>query len=313
VITLSAARAAGWTDSAIRHAVISGQWCRLQRGCYVPAEVLGEADAGSQYLMAAIAAAHNCPRSVVSHGSAGTWYGLPLVGRVRHGCVTAPRGTPLRRLGHVHLHRAALLPGEAITRDGLGWTTPARTVIDLARERGADAGIAAADAALRMGIVTPAQLAAALRRCAGWPGVRAARAIVPLADGSAESALESISRLRLTHCALPLPVPQVEIGDAFGRFVARVDFFWPQAGVVGESDGAVKYDAGAEAVLSERRRQRALEDMGLLVVRWEWADLFHFDEVIARIRAAMRRGTQPESARRWTVLSSMHSAPSLTA
>jgi hypothetical protein len=164
-----------------------------------------------------------------------------------------------------------------------------------------------------VGLVTRAELAAAVHRCAGWPGVRAARAIVPLADGSAESALESISRLRFTHSALPLPVPQVEIGDALGRFVARVDFFWPTTGIVGESDGALKYDAGRDAIVSERRRQRALEDMGLIVVRWEWADLFHFDDVIARIQSAIRHGTRLDSARRWTVLSTVHSAPSLTA
>ena len=138
----------------------------------------------------------------------------------------------------------------------------------------------AADAALHGGRLAPSELADVLEGCAGWPGRRAARLTYALCDGRAESPLESLSRLRLAAARLPSPQLQAELSDELGRFVARSDFYWDEFGVVGEADGEQKYQSRAD-VLEERRRQRRLEDLGLIVERWGWADLRRFDEVAA--------------------------------
>jgi hypothetical protein len=65
----------------------------------------------------------------------------------------------------------------------------------------------------------------------------------------------------------------------------------------GEFDGKVKYgralrpgqDPG-DAVFDEKRREDALRDQGLQVVRWVWAELATFDVVAARLRRAFVRG-----------------------
>ena len=59
----------------------------------------------------------------------------------------------------------------------------------------------------------------------------------------------------------------------------RVDFAWPDVGVVGEFDGRIKYGrqlAGSDphgVVFAEKLREDALRRAGWTVVRWTWADL----------------------------------------
>ncbi|HEU5033828.1 MAG TPA: DUF559 domain-containing protein, partial [Mycobacteriales bacterium] len=72
----------------------------------------------------------------------------------------------------------------------------------------------------------------------------------------------------------------------------RVDFLWD--GVVGEADGAKKYDgSNPGSLLAEKRRQESLEEMGFIVVRWSWDDIVHRPELTAaRIRRALARAEQ---------------------
>jgi hypothetical protein len=187
--------------------------------------------------------------------------------------------------------------------DGCATTTAARTVLDIAREHGYLAGVVAADASLHDGLATRDELGEVLEFCRHWPGRRSARRVVELCDGLAESPLESISRLRMGQFGLPTPVAQAEIGDEFGRFIARVDFYWPRFGVVGQSDGNDKYRLSASLINSERRTDAALRDLGLLIVRWDWHDAFHFAPIAARLRKNFAQGT-PATEGRWSVLNS---------
>jgi very-short-patch-repair endonuclease len=229
-------------------------------------------------------------------------HAIPVVCSIDLACLTVPPRTALRHLAKAHLHRATLAPGDVLDIAGANTTSAARTILDVAREHGVDAGVAAGDAALHGNLVTPSDLGRALEQCAGWPGRAAARRTVALCDGRAESALESLSRLRMHAARLPAPVLQAELGDEFGRFVARVDFYWPEFGVVGEADGNLKYDSRASLV-AERRRQSALEQLGLVVVRWEWRDLRRFEDVARRLRAAFELGVARGAGQRWSHLS----------
>ena len=104
---------------------------------------------------------------------------------------------------------------------------------------------------------------------------------------------------------LPPPVPQVRIGNAWGGFVARVDFYWDEFGVVGEADGALKYDGSTPAALHrEKKRQEILEqDLELSVVRWGNDDLNDFGTIAARLqRRFARRAQLPRTGRPWRVL-----------
>ena len=176
----------------------------------------------------------------------------------------------------------------------------------MAREHGIAAGVVPLDYALHHHLVTVDDLHATLDHCYRWPGVRAARVAVAAGDGRSESVLESLSRLKLRDYGVAEPEPQQLIGDADGRPVARVDFYWDRFGVVGEADGLMKYGADADdpnPLHREKIRQEALERLGLVVVRWMTSDLADFGSVVHRLSNAFRTGRRrPATERRWTVL-----------
>jgi hypothetical protein len=281
----------GLSIDAIKHRLRVGRWEAPTRGVYWtrPDAVASLAD---QVVRRAIASTMTCERATISHAAAGLIFGLPTLRIPHRACLSVPAGTALRALADVHLHRATLVPEDL--HPGFRITSVARTVLDIAREDGVESGLVLADAALRANMLEHAQLLAALERCAGWPGRRSAARVAALCDGRAESVLETLSRLRFHDRGLPAPELQVEIADHHGQFVARVDFLWPEHGVVGEADGNLKYDAGREAIVAERRRQQQLEDLGLIVVRWEWGDLTRFEVVERRLREAFARTGRPD-------------------
>jgi hypothetical protein len=187
-----------------------------------------------------------------------------------------------------------------------GWSAwgAERTIIDLAREHGVAAGVVAADFALHQGLTTLRSLYESLDLCVRWPGVVAAREAIALASPFSESVLESRSRLKLREFGLPEPEPQARLGNQWGEFVGRVDFYWDEFGVVGEADGDMKY-AGTDPapLLKEKKREQELADLELGVVRWSHGDLRDFGPVADRLRRAFARGaSRPRSERRWTVL-----------
>ncbi|WP_241038313.1 hypothetical protein [Blastococcus litoris] len=133
------------------------------------------------------------------------------------------------------------------------------------------------DAALLAGRTTPAELHQATAAVRHWRGSgRAARATA-LADGRAESPLETRGRLRILGAGLPAPELQVEI-EAGGRLVGVVDAWFEAAAVAVEFDGQVKYTdpwrgRDPQRVLwEEKRREDELRALDIRVVRLTDAD-----------------------------------------
>lgn len=110
-----------------------------------------------------------------------------------------------------------------------------------------------------------------------------------VSDPAAESPGESLSRARMVEAGLLLPELQKEFDLPDGGR-ARVDFWWPSLGLVGEFDGKVKYTRArdltgrdvAEVVFEEKIREDQLRSMGLGVVRWCWPEAWR-QHVLGRI------------------------------
>jgi very-short-patch-repair endonuclease len=177
-----------------------------------------------------------------------------------------------------------------------GWplTTTVRTLADCLRHLPAQDAAAMADAALHRRLVTAEALDDIVRSQASWPLAAAARAALSIVDARRESPLESRSAVVMHRNGVPAPLCQVDVRDRFGRFVARVDFAWPQFRVVGEADGRSKYDGDAVKIFeTEKDRQAALEGLGLVVVRWGFRHLEGTPPpMVTRIREAMSRSSR---------------------
>jgi very-short-patch-repair endonuclease len=295
----------GWTRSALRWAVDRGELVRLRPAVYREGD-LGRLDPFERerwlHAAPAVAAVLSTPGALASHSTGAILHRLPLLFLPGLPCVTVvPWHTGEIRRAHVHRCTGEMfqLPVGAVET-----ATVARTIIDLAREHGVAAGVVPADYALRRGLTNDDLLAATLHHCRRWPGVAAARAAIAAADPRSESPLESRSRLKLAAAGLGTDELQVRIADERRHFIGRVDFFWPEFGVVGEVDGSIKY-ADQGALSEEKWRQERLERTGLIVVRWGAEDLLAFGAVAQRLRRAFDRGSRRAvEDRRWLVLPS---------
>jgi len=297
LILRSGALAAGYNDDEIRRLRRNGRWTSAARGAYFETSALPRLSPADRHrLLIETLVPRLAGVPVVSHLSAAVIHGLPLW-RIHLSEVHVTRSPPAKahRGPLVHSHLALLDAVDVVERGQLAVTSPARTVVDVARVVPFEQAVIVADAALRLGLVSGEQLAAQLKRSHRMPGARAAGRVIAFADGRSESVGESRSRVMLHRAGLPEPELQMTVCDVDGVFLGRADFGYRRRKVLGEFDGKVKYRGGSgaedpgETVFREKRREDALRAAGWAVVRWIWLDLDEPATVIHRIRSALDR------------------------
>jgi Protein of unknown function (DUF559) len=227
--------------------------------------------------------------AVGSHHSAALIHGFDLLKPPSPELVTLTCRPRMRRRSRRTagvLFRIAELPDHHATRAcGTEVTTPARTVIDLARTLPFIEAVVVADSALRAGKTTKEELASICADCPRWPGIAQARRVAAFGDGLAESVLESCARV--TFDAFGLEPPELQVTVRGPGFVYRVDFCWEKHKTIVEADGLAKYLAG-EDMLAQFRRDRLLRDAGYKVAHFTWRELFDTPElVITRVSKAI--------------------------
>jgi hypothetical protein len=214
------------------------------------------------------------PGAVMSHGSAARLWGFP---GYADDVLRLTDPDRWRRGEGYRLSKAPLMPHERWKAGPVRMTSAARTLVDCAREWPLEDAVIAMDAALLAGRSSRADLERAVAAAARWPGAAQASRATALANGRAESPLETRGRLRILGSGLPVPELQVEIRA--GRLVAVVDAWFDDAAVAVEFDGRVKYadpwrDRTPERVLwEEKRREDELRALDIRVVRIVDADL----------------------------------------
>ena len=280
VFTATEALAAGYRRDEVRTACSSGRWVRLRRGVYVTAADLALVDARSgRHAIDCWAALAFLDRrdTVVSHGSAARLWGWPLRGDLQPTVrLTDPQ--QWRRGAGYLVNRAPLPTEHRTTRGRLPTTSPARTLVDCAREWDLQDAVVAMDAALLRGHVTDQELRRAAAAAERWPGASRAVRAVALSDGRAESPLETCGRLRVVGSGLPGFEPQVEIWTG-RRMLAVVDGWYDEAAVAVEFDGQVKYTAPwrdrspGQVLWKEKRREDDLRALGIRFLRLAASDL----------------------------------------
>jgi len=312
----------GVSRGRLRSALASGQLMALRRGVVIPRVRWSQASADERSRWAAEAALLAFPGSFASHATAAWLQGLPDY-RLGGGDIDGVPMTHITRIGSartegwLRVHGCDTPPHHVCDIRGISSTDLVRTSIELAADRSLATAVVFLDAGFRRAALNEhgerslrdAVLQVGVRSALGrrWDAgigpyarhrwVTRVRAALALADPAAESVLESLSRVAIHDWGIPAPrcgVPLV--GDNNATY--WVDMYWDEFRLIGEADGDIKY-SDAAALLSEKRRQEALEARGFRFVRWGWREVVPDSEVLARrIRHAM--ATPPPRRREWS-------------
>jgi hypothetical protein len=254
------------TARSMRRRTERGEFLRIGHGVSTPAQAFRDASEAARHrarIDAVLAASR--PGLIVSHASAVVmhelpWFG-PLPDRV---ALTDPTRDRAQRLRFSDKVPARGRDVATVLIDGVETTDLVTTAIDVALRSDRGHALVILDAVLRRG-VDRHDLLAELESRPTRRGVQRVRALLELADGRIESAGESLALLVMHDLGLPRPELQHEF-SVDGRCIARVDFWFPEQGVVVEFDGLVKYRAGEvrgartgeEVVISEKFREDAV-------------------------------------------------------
>ena len=122
---------------------------------------------------------------------------------------------------------------------------------------------------------------------------------MPLADERSRSPAES--RLRLVwvlDAALPPPLCNRPVFDLAGRHLGTPDLLDPEAGVVGEYDGAVHLSVRRRAM--DAAREGRFRNAGLEYFEVLAPDMHDRDLVVERMLSARTRALETRRIRNWT-------------
>ncbi|WP_336032043.1 endonuclease domain-containing protein [Geodermatophilus sp. FMUSA9-8] len=258
----------------------STAWQRLFRDVYACSTV-----AVTHEVRAGAAALLLLPGAVVSGRSAAVLWGVDAAGPDDDVELTVPPGSSASTVPGVHVRRWALAADQVTTRRGIPVTTAATTAVDVGRGRGALEDSVALVDALVVARATGLGAVRAAAAAATGPGCRRTRRVADLADGLAGSPQETRLRLLLHGSRLPRPLAQHTVLDDDGRFVARVDFAWPEQRVAVEYEG--RWHGRPQQVAPDRARLNRLTAAGWRVVFVTAEDLREPGLVVARVAAAL--------------------------
>lgn len=143
---------------------------------------------------------------------------------------------------------------------GFAVTTPQRTFVDVADRLSIPRLVAVGDDFLRRGLMGERDVLRVIDRCSGQRGITSARRAAELCDPRAESPRESMVRALLVQGGYPCPIPQFEVRDSRGRFIARIDLGYPDLKIAFEYDGEHHLSRERQAKDAWRRNALAAED-----------------------------------------------------
>lgn len=259
----------GETDRSLQRAVRSGLLVRLRRGIYVPAEIYTACDDSGKHLLHARGALMaQTGQAVLTGISAAALYGFALYQQdlsTVH-LLRLDAGAPRNAASASH-HAVtrAVAADEVVIREGVAVVSPARAVWEVACRSSLEGGVVTTDSALHLDPDLFDRIEDLAERFEYFPGSRAARSALRLADGRSESPGESVSRVQFHRYGIPKPELQYPVRGSRGELIGVSDFYWEDCRHLAEFDGKIKYlkylrpnETPSDCVYREKLREDAM-------------------------------------------------------
>lgn len=306
VVSTKQALLCGLSADDVQALVRRGAWRRLLAGTYhTYAAAIGEPPRIA-WLQAALLV-YGDQSCLVSTTAAEVHHLAGLPAATSTIVVAVPPGTSLRHRSSkarptatrraapdscdVVLRQFAVAPAEVIGVNGLRVTTVRRTLADVALELPRTHTLCVLDAALSSRKVSSSEVAQLSEDCAGRPGVRRLRELLPLADGRSQSPLETRIRLLCIDAGIPPHDLQYPIRDRWGQLLGFGDLAWWRGRarpLVVEADG-VEPHSRPEALFRDRHRANDFTLADVDMVRFTWNDTRRPVYIPSVIRTALAR------------------------
>jgi very-short-patch-repair endonuclease len=234
----------GFSRRWIQHRIAIGRLHRLHRGVYAVGRP--HVTPHGRWMAAVLACG---PEAVLSHGSAAALWGIrPAASGLEVSVVTGAKRDPKSVTVH---RRPGLRQDEVTTCHSIPVTSPIRTMIDIAARLDREPLEAAINQADKLDLCDPERLRAALDDAKGHPGVRALRRVL---DRRTFTLTDSELERRFLRIVRDLGLPLPETGVYVNGF--KVDFHWPDLGLVVETDGLRFHRTPAQQARDRLRDQR---------------------------------------------------------
>jgi very-short-patch-repair endonuclease len=275
VVTRAQLRALGVGDHGVYARVRTGRLHRAYRGVYAVGH--RRLTREGRLIAAVLACGHG---AVLSHASAAALWEIRASAATVID-VTVPSQNGRTRVPGIRIHRSRRLgPGDVTRKDGIAITTVARTLLDLADVLSRRALKRAIDETEYLRLFDLTAIVAVVRSNPGRRGKR----LLELCGAPPQltrSELEQRFLALVERAGLPQP-----------RVAARVlgyevDFFWPEAELVVETDGWAAHGTRA-AFERDRARDRRLLRSGICSIRVTASDVARGDALVAELRDLVR-------------------------
>jgi hypothetical protein len=256
VITRRQLLALGFDTRSIEHRLARGRLHPVTRGIY--AVGWPQLTPERRWMAATLASGDG---AVLSHRSAAALWEIGTENAGRIDISVMRRCRLLRPALHIR-SRPALSPHSTVSRRGIPVTGASQTLVDLATELPSLQMERAVNEADKRGLVDPETLRSELGSRAGQPGVRPLRDLLDKRTFRlSDSDLEVLFRPISTAAGLPLPLTKQRVNGF------EVDFFWPELGLVVETDG-LRYHRTPSTQARDARRDRAHVLAGMSPLRF---------------------------------------------
>lgn len=273
-------------------------WVKVAHGWYVPTYV--DRDQVCQRILES--SVHTPPGGAVTGWAALRWeHGRWFDGSRRDGTLrdvtVATAGQTVREQPGTRTSEEQLWRRDVTVLDGLAITRSVRSVtFEMRHADTVDQAVGVLDMAAYSDLVSVSQTAGYVSTMLPVTGIIQCRKALPLASENSWSWQETRMRLAWQRAFEGVPLRcNVPVFDSSGRHVGTPDLLDPEAGVVGEYDGAPHLTGGRRA--HDLGREHAFRQVGLepvTMVAGDWADLGRF---LARVR-----GVRPRRAPRAATL-----------